>query len=199
MLKFRLLLATSMCLLSAGCSPRDFLSRRLAADLIAASPAFKNTQQFWLRTGVVSNQLYLSPEYMVLQRRGWIAAANIPCSPDVSPPPCWNLALTPLGVETLRDLVPNTAGTSQYFNVPTARRELIEVTGISKNDNRADVEFRWKWVPLNEVGAALYPSVQYVSSVGFTHFDDGWRVIEGGTQKPNQSLEDALKYAEPTP
>jgi hypothetical protein len=71
------------------------------------------------------------------------------------------------------------------------------VTGISKNGNVADVDFQWKWVALNEVGAALYAGgVQYNSTVTFKHYDDGWRLIEGSTQKNLQSLEDALKEAE---
>jgi hypothetical protein len=41
--------------LTVACSPRDFLTRRLATDLIAGSETFKTTQLFWLRTGVISN------------------------------------------------------------------------------------------------------------------------------------------------
>ena len=173
---------------ASACSPRDYLTRRLAADLIAGSETFKNTQQFWLRSGIISNKDYLSPEYLVLQR-----------PPTVSPSPCWDVALTPLGVETFRDLVPSNAGVSKYFPVTVVRRELISVTGIAKNGNVADVDFHWKWVPLNEVGAALYPGgMQYSSSVGFKHYDDGWRLIEGNTPKSNQSLDEALKEAQPT-
>ncbi len=198
MLKLRLLGILVFLGLAAGCSPRDFLTRRLAADLIAGSDVFKSTQEFWLRTGVISNQDYFSPEYLVLQRRGWITGANVPCSPSVGPPPCWNVVLTPLGVETFRDLIPSEARTSQYFSVPAARRELAEVTGISKNGNVAEVDFLWKWVPLNELGAALYTSgVQYTATVGFKHYDDGWRVIQGGASKSNQGLDEALKNAEP--
>src|SRR3989475_13228660 len=83
-----------------ACSPRDFLTRRLAIDLIAGSEAFKSPQQFWLRTGIVSNKDYLSPDYLVLQRHGWITGANVPCTPNLIPPPCWDVALTPLGVVT---------------------------------------------------------------------------------------------------
>jgi hypothetical protein len=192
------LLVVFSCLLLSACSPRDFLTRRLAADLIAGSNTFKVTQQFWLRTGVVSNQLYLSPEYLVLQRRGWITAANVPCGPEVAPPPCWNVALTPLGVGTFHDLIPSSAATSQYFSVPVARRQLVDITGITKEGSYADVDFTWKWLALNEVGAALYPrGVQYAASVAFKHYDDGWRVAEGATAKSNQGLEDALKNAEP--
>ncbi len=148
------LLAAILCL-AVACSPRDFLTRRLAADLIAGSDTFKTTQQFWLRIGVIPNKDYLSPEYLVLQRRGWITASLVSCPAGVTPPPCQDVTFTPIGVETFRDLIPNSDPPSQYFQVPIATRELIEVTGISKNGGVADVDFSWKWVPANEVGAAL--------------------------------------------
>ena len=84
MRKLRIALALGFVFITAGCSPRDFLTRRLASDLIATSDTFKSTQQFFLRTGVISNKDYLSPEYLVLQRRGWITGASNPCPPDVS-------------------------------------------------------------------------------------------------------------------
>src|SRR5580704_9393792 len=92
------LLLVSLLLVAIACSPRDFLTRRLAADLIGGSDAFKEPQQFWLRTGVVSNKDYLSPEYLVLQRHGWISGSSNPCPADVSPAPCWDVTLTPNGV-----------------------------------------------------------------------------------------------------
>lgn len=197
MRKSQYLLVVSFFCFSVACSPRDFLTRRLAADLIAGSETFRTAQQFWLRTGVVSNKDYLSPEYLVLQRHGWITGASVPCTPNVAPPPCWDVALTPIGVETFRDLIPSKTAASQYFSVPVARRQLLAVTGITTNGNLADVDFQWQWLPLNEVGAALHAgSVQYNSSVGFRHYDDGWRLIEGSAPKNNQGLDDALKNAE---
>ena len=88
-------------LLLASCSPRDFLSRRLAADLIAASDPFKTPQQFILQTGVVSNTDYVSPESLVLQHHGWISASGVPCKPGIAPPPCWDVLLTPSGADTV--------------------------------------------------------------------------------------------------
>lgn len=193
----------------AGCSPRDFLTRRLAADLIAGSDVFKAEQEFWLRTGVLSNKDYLSPEYLVLQHRGWITAANAPCPASTvpantprsrtTPSDCWDVALTPLGVDTFRDLISPDSRTAQSFNVAVARRELVQVTGISKDGNVAEVDFLWKWVPLNEVGAALYADgPQYTAAVGFRHYDDGWRVEErGSAPRTSQGLDDALKNAIP--
>lgn len=213
MRKLRIPLIVACLCFMVACSPRDFLTRRLAATLIAGSDTFKTTQQFWLRTGVISNKDYSSPEYLVLQRRGWITGANVPCPNDTavprpapgalrtpagSAPQCWDVALTPLGIETFRDLIPNNAAPSRYFSVPAARRDLAAITGISKEGNFADVDFSWKWVPLNEVGAALYDGgVRYNSTVAFRHYDDGWRVAEGSAARTNQDLEDALKSAVP--
>jgi|SRR5579872_3603624 len=195
-----LLLAPALLFFAMACSPRDFLTRRLASDLIAGADTFKSPQEFWLRTGLISNKDYISPEYLVLQRRGWITGTVERCLPDLAPPPCWQVALTPIGVETFHDLIPKGSANSQYFSVPVARRQLTGVTGISKSGAAADVEFLWKWVPLNEVGAALYAGgVQYKAMAGFRRYDDGWRVIEGSEPRSNQGLDDALKNSEPAP
>jgi hypothetical protein len=197
MRKFRIFLMVTFLSPSTACSPRDFLTRRLAADLIAGSETFKATQQFSLRTGIVSNKDYLSPEYLVLRRQGWITGSNVACA-KVAPPPCWEVALSPIGVETFRGLIPSDVAVAEYISVPVARRQLLAVTDISKNGNVADVDFQWKWVPVNEVGAALYSGgVPYNSTVGFRHYDDGWRLLEGSPPKSNQDLDDALKNAEP--
>jgi len=182
-----------------ACSPRDYLTRRLAADLIAGSDAFNAPQQFWLRTGVISNKDFAAPEYLVLQRRGWIIGSNAPCPPEVSPPPCSDVTLTPLGVDAFHDILKGADPSKQSFAVPVARRALVAITGISRNGNSADVEFTFQWVPSSEVGAALITSgLQYRSTVSFKRFDDGWRVIQNTDSHNNQSLEDALKAALPT-
>jgi hypothetical protein len=186
-------------LIFTACSPRNFLTRRLAADLIAASVTFTASQQFMLQTGVVSNKDYLSPEYLLLQHHGWISATNTRCPADLTPAPCWDILLTPSGVDTVRSLVSAQDASRPSFTIPAARRELVEIVGISKQGNIADVEFIWKWIPLNEMGAALYSSdLRYKSTVGFRDYDDGWRVITSPAH-PAQALDDALKNAEPAP
>ncbi len=110
---------------TVACSPRDFLTRRLATDLIAGSETFKTTQLFWLRTGVISNRDYTSPEYLVLRRHGWITGSNAACTPDLVPGTCWDVIITPLGVDALRDWVAATAANSQYISVPVAQREML--------------------------------------------------------------------------
>jgi hypothetical protein len=197
-----LLLAVLLCLillsLDLGCSPRNFLTRRLAADLISASDAFKTPQLFWLRTGIVSNKDFSSPDSMVLQRRGWIIGIEQKCPAGVDPPPCWDVVLTPLGVDTIRPLISSALPDNGSIGIQVARRELLNIDGISKAGNFADVEFIWRWVSINQVGAALYDSgVHYRSTVGFRGYDDGWRVVEQ-TVPSNQSLDEALRNAQPT-
>jgi hypothetical protein len=187
-------------LVLTSCSPRDVLSRRLATDLISASDTFRTPQQFALQTGIVSNKIYVSPEYLVLQQHGWISASTARCSPGMEPSPCWDVLLTPSGVETVRALIHGEGADKAFFFIPAARRELVSVTGISKQGSQADVDFTWRWVPLNEVGAALYSSdLRYTSTVGFRDYDDGWRMIAQTVPHPSQSLDDALKNAEPAP
>jgi hypothetical protein len=201
-----LVLAILLCL-GSSCSPRDFLTRRLAADLISASDAFKTPQLFWLRTGVVSNKDFSSPESMVLQRRGWIGGAEQKCPAGIDPPPCWDVRLSPLGVDTIRPLIsnalpdkvlPDNGRENGPIAIQVARRELLGISGISKAGNFADVDFTWRWVSINQVGAALYDSgVHYRSTVGFRGYDDGWRVVEQKVPS-NQSLDEALRNAQPT-
>ena len=182
-----------------SCSPRDFLTRRLASDLISASDSFTTTQQFTLQTGVISSKNYPSPEYLVLQRHGWISATTFPCTQSLTPPPCWDILLTPSGVDTIRTLISAEETAKPTITVPVARRALIEVTGVSKQGSTADVEFTWKWSPLNEIGAALYSGdLRYKSLVAFRQFDDGWRVIQSSARS-GQPLDEALKSAEPLP
>lgn len=188
---------TLLLFFSLAWSPRDFLTRRLAADLIARSSAFKATQQFWMQTGVVSNKDYLSPEYLALQKKGWISTNEAACPANLAPSPCWDVALTPSGVDTIRSLVPAADAEKSSFSIPAAHRDLVAITGVSKQGNLADVEFVWKWNPLNELGAALYSSdMRYRSTVGFRDYDDGWRVMQS-LQHFGQPLDEALKNAEP--
>ena len=182
---------------TVACSPRDFLTRRLAADLISTSDAFKTPQTFFLATGIVSNKDFSSPESMVLQRRGWIVGNEAKCPANVEPPPCWDVLLSPLGVDTIRPLISSGAPDHGPLAVQAARREVIAITGISKAGNFADVEFTWHWVSLNKVGEALYDSgVHYRSTVAFRGYDDGWRVVTA-SGRSNQSLDEALRNSDP--
>ena len=197
-MRIRLIVVLALLVLTA-CSPRDYLTRRLATDLIAASTEFQTPQRYTLQTGVVSSKDYPSPEYLVLQHHNWISANSAPCPAGITPPPCWDVILTPSGVETIRTIVSSDEAAKSTVLLPAARRELIAVTGIAKQGSAADIEFTWRWAPLNEVGAALYSGdLHYKSVVGFRQYDDGWRMLQG-TPRTGQPVEDALKNAELAP
>src|SRR6266403_5933724 len=130
-----LLRAVGLCLillcLAPACSPRDFLTRRLAADLISTSDTFKAPQLFWLKTGIVSNQDFSSPDFVVLQRRGWIIGTEHKCPAGVEPLPCWDVLLTPLGVDTIRPLItralPDNGRDNGQIGIQVVRRELLRI------------------------------------------------------------------------
>src|SRR5260370_39437442 len=148
---FILVLCVAGPLLLSSCSPRDFLTRRLAADLIANSATFRAQQQLELTTGVISNQNYLSPKYLALQHHGWISGAVARCPPALVPPPCWDVTLTPSGVDTFQSLLtPGDAG-KKSFSIPAARRELVATPGIPKQGTFAAVDLPCPCVPLNAV------------------------------------------------
>jgi hypothetical protein len=197
--KFILAACVACASLLSSCSPRDFLTRRLATDLIASSRSFRAPQTFQMTTGIISNKDYTSTEYLELQHHGWITANRANCPADIAPSPCWEVALTPAGVDTFHGLIAAADADKPSFRIPAARRELIAVTGISKMGRVADVEFTWHWIPLNEVGAALYSGeARYKSTVGFRSYDDGWRLAPSAP-RAGQPLDDALRDAEPAP
>jgi hypothetical protein len=199
MLRNKLNVAVLLTVSLTACSPRDFLTRRLAADLISGSTAFSAQQQFVLRTGIVTSKDYPSPEYLVLQHHGWISATTVACTPGLAPSPCWDVLLTPSGVDAVRAIIPAEQADKSSISIPVAKRELVSATGIARQDNSADVEFEWKWVPLNEIGEGLYSrDLRYRASVGFRKYDDGWRLVENAPRS-GQSLDDALKNSESIP
>jgi len=195
-MKKKLTLSLVCALVLGSCSPRDILNRRLAAALIATSSSFRAPQEFQLTTGVLSNQDYLSPNNLALQHHGWISGVVVRCPPALTPRPCWEVTLTPSGVDTFQGLIAPGDAEQKSLTISAARRELVAINSIAKQGNVADVEFTWRWVPLNEVGAAIYSSdLHYRSTASFRCYDDGWRVVE--TAHPGQPLGDALKNAEP--
>ena len=101
-------------------------------------------------------------------------------------------------MDTLQSLIAPGDAEKQAFSIPAAKRELVAVTGIAKQGTVADVEFTWKWNPLNELGAVIYSGdARYRSTASFRRYDDGWRLVQG-TSHPIQPLDEALKNAEPT-
>ena len=103
-------------------------------------------------------------------------------------------------VETVRAVIQEDQATDKSsLSIPVAKRQFDGVTGVSKQENSADIEFEWRWVPLNEIGEALYSrDLRYKSTVGFRKYDDGWRIVESALH-PGQTMDEALKNAESIP
>lgn len=68
----------------------------------------------------------------------------------------WVLNITPILTEKGKKLA-ESYGLSGDTEVPLARRELVEVTGISEKDVQAAADFTWKTEP-SEAGEAFDPS-----------------------------------------
>src|SRR5260221_11816873 len=146
----RALLCLLVLCLDLACSPRDFLTRRLAADLISTSDAFKAPQLFWLKNGIVSNQDFSSPDSMGLQHRGWIIGTQEKCPAGVDPPPCWEGVLTPLGEDTIRPLITTVLPENGPMSIQVARRDLLSIAVISKGGKGSAAAFARHWVSLNQ-------------------------------------------------
>ena len=126
--------------LLASCSPRDFLTRRLATDLIAASDDSRPRSSSPCRPEPSPTKTTCRPEYLVLQQHGWISATKAPCSPGLA------AALLGRSADAIRSGHGPRPGSRQEADkallfIPVAKRELLGVTGISKQGNAADVDF----------------------------------------------------------
>ena len=188
--------AFSLCLFSARLPDPPSRHRpdrclRCLQDATAIRPANRNRLQQRLRLARIPGPATSRLDLRDHRRRA---------PPASRPPPCWDVLLTPSGVDTVRALVPAEEASKPSFIIPVARRELVAVTGISKQGNLADVDFTWKWVPLNEIGAALYSGdLRYKSTVGFRRVRRRLASSSKPLRTPRQTLDDALKNAEPAP
>ena len=197
-------------LLLASCSPRDYLTRRLAADLYLRLRPFQNAaavhsaNRRHFQQGLHRPTRISGPATSRLE----ISATTVACPAGLTPSPCWDIMLTPSGRRNGPSAGPRLKKPSARrspFPSPKERRSSASPASASRA-TITNVEFTWKWNALNEIGAALYSSdLQYKSTVGFREYDDGWRiVIAQSIPRPAQTLDDALKGAraysvEPSP
>ncbi len=74
-------------------------------------------------------------------------------------------------------------GIIEMYNIPYAKREIVEVTGISEpksGDNFSQVKFTWRSQPDDKIGKAMDKSEfgqTFDGEAFFQKFDDGWRVV----------------------
>lgn len=137
----------------------------------------------------------------VLAKLGYVYCEVIPESTygvyrQTIPAQC-KVRLTEKGVKASADWEVSTTETPldnlTALNIPVARAELIEVTGIATIEalNHATADFTWRITPIGDIGRALAPlhfrqTSETQHAIGgqtrfgkaqFQKYDDGWRIL----------------------
>jgi hypothetical protein len=92
-----------------------------------------------------------------------------------------DITLTPKGEEESKRWKKSGWGSAGgTWIIPTARKEFIEVTGVTMaNPTIAVAEFTWRWVPTDDGKELGYTtSTPQSSSANFQLYDDGWHLIQ---------------------
>jgi hypothetical protein len=178
--------ALILCVILAACGSKE-LSRSKAAKLIKEryyTPQAIESSMSIAQVNEMKGQVYGNRELgrggilRKYESLGWInivvgRCALMGCIADIS--------LTPKGKEESKGWKKSGWGSAGgTWIIPTARKEFIEVTGITTSNPTISVaEFTWRWV-LTDDGKQLgltLPAPQR-GSANFQLYDDGWRLIE---------------------
>ncbi|MGB7208649.1 MAG: hypothetical protein WBD27_08315 [Pyrinomonadaceae bacterium] len=69
----------------------------------------------------------------------------------------------------------------KFYKVPYAKRELVEVTGLTEpkeGSNVVQAKFTWRLTPVNDIGKAMSLDTKTIEGDAVLQkFDDGWRVV----------------------
>jgi len=176
--------------LCCGLLSRSLFAARLshaasAADLIAGSEGFRDAQQFWLRTGIMSNKtIFPGLPGTRAPRLDFRIKHRLPFRHQSAP--CWDVALTPNGVNIFHDLILRMPELHNISVCSGAKR----TAGSDRHKPKRSAGgsgFSLEVDPAECRGAALYnENVEYISTAGFRQYDDGWRLIEGSAAKSYQ-------------
>lgn len=170
------LILLGISILTVSCDGK--LSRSDAAGLIASDKNFSKLMEMSIRIGTPINKGDLSKSSFdeALVTEGYVNVQNNPYV-DV-------LHLTDKGQkEAINWKKSKQLGIIEMYNIPYAKREIVEVTGISEpksGDNSVQAKFSWRPQPGNEIGKAMDKSEfekTFDGEAFFQKFDDGWRVV----------------------
>jgi hypothetical protein len=170
------LILLGISILTVSCDGK--LSRSDAASLIASDKNFSKSMEMSIRIGTQINKGDLSKSSFdeALVSEGYVEMQNNPYG-DV-------LNLTDKGRkesanwEKFKQL-----GIIDMYKIPYAKREIIEITGISEpksGENFSQAKFSWRPQPGNDIGRAMDKSEfekTFDGEAFFQKFDDGWRVV----------------------
>jgi hypothetical protein len=170
------LIVLCACLLTIGCS--QSLSRSNASGLISEYPKFSEVLTGDVRLGEVYVMGVLGDDqriYEALKVAGYLQVAN------QANPLMHSANLTEKGKKAAAEWETGTSLAGKFYKVPYAKREIVEVTGISEpkeSGNTAQAKFTWRLVPLNDIGKAMSLDTKTIEGDAVLQkFDDGWRVV----------------------
>ena len=164
-------------ILMVGCSGGS-LSRSEASSLIEADKNFSKQMEMSIRIETPINKGDLSKSSFdeALVSEGYVTVQNNPYV-DI-------LHLTDKGQkEAVNWKKSKQLGIIEMYNIPYAKREIVEVIGISEpksGENFSQAKFSWRPQPGNDIGRAMDKSEfekTFDGEAFFQKFDDGWRVV----------------------
>lgn len=178
---YRSILLACICILIASCGSGS-LSRSGAARLISDDQKFSEVLKAEFRYGQVYAQGMSDTEsyqlYSVLKSLGYIEESQ-DRNPLIN-----NVNLTEKGKRESANWEKGNNLWGNYYKIPLAKREVVEVTGISEpksGENFAQATFTWRLQPVGEIGKALdngkESEQKFDGTATFQKFDDGWRVV----------------------
>jgi len=216
------LLAGLLFLIAQGCAGTDELTRDRAAEMIGGSKAFSAPISLPLKKETGWNLRPLSdneseaeaqaraaetyyqayPQMDALRRLGLMSVRATARERPGENYGVWSFDVEPFLTEKGKELAAGGLGDQGTQSVFLARRELVEVMGITKaSDRRAQAEYTWNEVPTAAGRAFVFGSPEYESlpntlrqALGernqtkdfdkvrrgravFQLYDDGWRLL----------------------
>ncbi len=163
-------------LLAMACSGN--ISRSGAAELISEYPKFSEVLTGDVRLGEVYVMGVLGDDtriYEAMRKAGYLEVAG------QANPLMHSANLTEKGKKAAAEWETGSGLAGKYYKVPYAKRELVEVTGLTEpkeGSNVVQAKFTWRLAPVNEIGKAMLLDTKTIDGDAVLQkFDDGWRVV----------------------
>jgi hypothetical protein len=174
-----------------ACSSKE-ISRERAADLIRSNNEFKRPDGVKLLTGKFCydwrNLRDVYTSYAPLESADLLKVSDLGAGCGSMWLKRYNVELTSSGMARAKSWTTSddkgwatdAQGSTTYF-IPTASKELVEVTGITKDPEggQAQAEFTWKWAPTEDASRfGKVPSAELKKGLASLQlYDDGWRIV----------------------
>lgn len=170
------LLFLAISFITINCSGN--LSRSRAAGLISEFPKFSEVLTGDVRLGEVYVMGVLGDDqriYEALKAAGYLQVAN------QANPLMHSANLTEKGKKAAAEWETGSGLAGKFYKVPYAKRELVEVTGLTEpkeGSNVVQAKFTWRLAPVGDIGKAMSLDTKTIEADAVLQkFDDGWRVV----------------------